>query len=144
MTAVLLLKWAHLKLSLVPENQRSTHCGSCPYQVWQDPDSSNHSLYLIKLFNSTYLDLSDLLDGSISLWSLPSFTHAYMTKELLRWCERLGTWELAHGLDSVVRVSRRFWKKDFKDQRLWFLVTHGAERVMLATASNLLFAWLVD
>ena len=42
---------------------RENHCGS--------PDSSNHSLYLIKLFNSSYPEgnfgRNQLLDGSISL-----------------------------------------------------------------------------
>ena len=53
-------KTAHLELEFIPEVQRSNHCGSCPFKVCRIgrrqriPDSSNHSLYLTKLFNSSY------------------------------------------------------------------------------------------
>ena len=76
---------AHVELSLAPEVHQSNHW-MLPIQILRIgqeqhvPDSSNHSLYLIKLFNSSYPEgnsgVNQQLDGSISLSPLhPSITN---------------------------------------------------------------------
>ena len=67
---------AHVELSLAPEVHQSNHW-ILPIKSLRlgreqhVPDSSNHPLYMMKLFNSSFLEGNfggnQLLDGSISL-----------------------------------------------------------------------------
>ena len=79
-------KFTHVGFSLGPTGSPKVTTGCCPCSSLRKdreqhvPDSFNHSLYLIKLFNSSYPEGNfggnQLLDGSISLSPLyPSITN---------------------------------------------------------------------